>query len=48
MKTLKKRREEYKFYLRAMYRMNMDMEIDVDIDLSGKQMTIHAIFNNWE
>lgn len=31
-----------------MYRMNMDMEIDVDIDLSGKQMTIHAIFNNWE
>ena len=31
-----------------MYRMNMDMEIDVDIDLSGKQMTIHAIFNNWK
>lgn len=31
-----------------MYRMNMDMEIDVDIDLSGKQMTIRAIFNNWE
>lgn len=31
-----------------MYRMNMDMEIDVDIDLSGKQMTTHAIFNNWE
>lgn len=28
--------------------MNMDMEIDVDIDLSGKQMTIRAIFNNWE